>query len=67
MTILIPQSVEEVKNGFKKHTILYTGVDGTVYVLNPFGGGHTATQECKLAEDWEVTNDKLKRIKMILK
>lgn len=63
-----PNSVKEALRAFKDYTLLYTFKDGdTVFVLNPFGGGICATQQLKLPEDWEITEDKLDRIKMIKK
>jgi len=57
---------EEVEQAFtEKDIVIYTSLDGTHFILNPFGGGICATQEVSLSATWELNDDTLKRITII--
>jgi hypothetical protein len=78
MKIIKPKTITEVRKYFNNlkyplatvllyHTIKQgkSGLHTTVFVLNPFGGGTTDTQEISLPMDWKLTKKALQDIIII--
>lgn len=64
--IINPATIKEVEEALSlKKIVIYTSETGTKFVLNPFGGGQTATAEKELLDTWKVTEDKLNRITIV--
>lgn len=56
------KSVEQIERAFQDHkVVIHKLEDGTNFILNPFGGGTTATQELLLADDFTLTPERLAR------
>lgn len=61
-----PKSLKEVQDAFdRKSVVLYTPPEGgIVFMLNPFGGGISPTQEFGL-QSKEITEEMLPRILIV--
>jgi len=68
---LQPKNVEGVKYYLESpqshRAIVVYESRGVLFILNPFGGGTSVTQELKLAETFEITEDKLENIMIFVK
>ena len=69
MKVIIPKTIEEVHkaNMDRSKIVLYktSQDDICIFTLSPFGGGSSKTGEIRLADNWEVTEDKLPRMRIV--